>query len=149
MVVVLLGFSCGRTGPFDEDGVGWSGESNPSQSESKTCATPRTPCTRGPKPATRTLEWMRGTCDAGLFCLPQDAQQCGLSGQCGGHCVFLDFDPFPNGSPRTNVYGSCPACGQCVLTCYGVSGSECPKNCAATELSPIGFVDSASRCFVN
>ena len=149
MVVLVLGFSCGRTDLFDEDSGGWASERTPSPGDGTTCATPRTPCTRAPRPATRTLEWLRGTCEDGLVCLPQDAQQCDLSGQCGGHCVFLDFDPAPNGSPRTQVYGSCPACGQCVLTCYGVAGWECPKNCAATEFSPIGFVDSASRCFVN
>jgi hypothetical protein len=150
IVVLLVGVSCGRTGLFDEDGVGVSSESTPGPGDTGTCAAPRTACTRGPRPATRTREWLRGTCEADLFCLPRDARQCDLSdGQCDGHCVFLDFGPSPGGLPTTRVYGSCPACGQCTLTCGGVAGWECPTNCAAAALSPIGLVDSASQCFVN
>lgn len=150
VLVLLLGFSCGRTGLFDEDGVSLGGAPTPNgANNARVCTAPRTPCTRAPRPDTKTLEWHRGTCEAGLFCLPEDAQACDFSkSDCAGHCVFLDFDPYPSGLPKTQVYGSCPACGPCALTCYGVSGWECPNNCASLE-QPIGFVDSSARCFVN
>lgn len=150
LVVVLLGFSCGRTDLFDEDGVSLSGAPAPGgSSNSRVCTAPRTPCSRGPRPDKKTLEWHRGSCETGLFCLPTDAQACDLSkADCAGFCVFLDFDPNPDGSAKTQVYGTCPACGPCALTCYGVAGWECPKNCATTEQSP-GLVDSGGRCFVN
>ncbi len=148
--LVLLGFSCGRTDLFDEDGVSLSGVPTPNDpGNARTCTAPRTPCTRAPRPNKKTLEWHQGSCEAGLFCLPIEPQACNASqGDCAGHCVFLDFDPYPSGLPKTQVDGRCPACGPCVLTCYGVAGSECPKNCASIEES-FGFIDGAARCFVN
>ncbi len=147
LLAVTVSLACGRT-ELPEDAANGSvgGTTGTRGAAGSACSTERVACTREAKPTQQSgVEWLKGTCPAGLACIPED-ETC--KGPCAGRCVALALHHLNDGTTRVNVYGHCPACGPCSFVCWGSGGFECPLNCSRmTGGLPFVF-DSSSSCEV-